>query len=146
MEFTNLLKLIDAVAASGLEQFCYEEGETRIRMSGSGIGHQAPREMSPEGTSIRDAGCRTAEPAGGSQLVKSPLVGVFYEAPGEEQEPFVAVGDRVKRGQTLAIVEAMKLMNEIECEMDGVVKEVLVKNGETVEYGQPLFVIGALDG
>lgn len=75
------------------------------------------------------------------QLIKSPLVGTFYAAPSEEAAPFVAVGDHVAKGQTVAIVEAMKLMNDIECDFDGVVSEVLVKNGETVEYGQPLFRI-----
>ena len=76
------------------------------------------------------------------ELVKSPLVGTFYAAPSEDAEPFVKVGDTVKKGQTLAIVEAMKLMNEIESEYDGVVTEILVNNEETVEFGQPLFRIG----
>lgn len=72
-------------------------------------------------------------------LVQSPLVGRFYTAPSEDAEPFVKVGDVVKKGQTLAIVEAMKLMNEIESEYDGVVEEILAENGQSVEYGQPLF-------
>ena len=71
--------------------------------------------------------------------MRSLLVGTFYAAPSEEAAPFVCVGDTVKKGQTLAIVEAMKLMNEIESEFDGVVEEILVKNGQAVEYGQPLF-------
>ena len=75
-------------------------------------------------------------------IVKSPLVGTFYAAPSEEAEAFVQVGDKVKKGQTLAIVEAMKLMNDIESEYDGVVSEVFVQNGCMVEYGQPLFAIG----
>lgn len=74
-------------------------------------------------------------------LVKAPLVGRFYVAPSENADPFVKVGDTVKKGQTLAIVEAMKLMNEIESEYDGVVAEVLVSDAEAVEYGQPLFRI-----
>ena len=80
------------------------------------------------------------EPSG--QIVKSPLVGTFYAAPSEDGDPFVTVGDSVKKGQTLAIVEAMKLMNEIESDFDGKVEEIYVKNGEAVEYGQPLFRIG----
>lgn len=75
-------------------------------------------------------------------VVKSPLVGVFYGAPSPDAEDFVKVGTQVTKGQTLGIIEAMKLMNEIECEFDGVIKEVLIKNNEVVEYGQPLFVIG----
>ena len=73
--------------------------------------------------------------------VTSPIVGVFYAAPAENAEPFVSVGDRVSKGTTLCIIEAMKLMNEIESEVDGVVEAILVKNEETVEYGQPLFRI-----
>ena len=79
-------------------------------------------------------------PAG--NVVKSPLVGTFYAAPAEDAEPFVKVGDSVKEGQVLAIVEAMKLMNEIESDFTGTVKEILVENGQGVEFGQPLFVIG----
>lgn len=75
-------------------------------------------------------------------IVKSPLVGTFYAAPSEDAAPFVKVGDSVKEGQVLAIVEAMKLMNEIESDFTGTVKEILVENGEAVEFGQPLFVIG----
>lgn len=75
------------------------------------------------------------------QVITCPLVGIFYAAPEEGAEAFVRVGDSVKKGQTLAIVEAMKLMNEIESEYDGVVTEVLVQNGQAVEFGQPLFKI-----
>ena len=74
-------------------------------------------------------------------VVKSPLVGTFYAAPAEDADPFVKVGDSVKEGQVLAIVEAMKLMNEIESDFTGTVIEILVENGQAVEYGQPLFVI-----
>lgn len=74
-------------------------------------------------------------------IVKSPLVGTFYAAPSEGADPFVVKGDSVKKGQTLAIVEAMKLMNDIESEYDGVIAEIYVENGETIEYGQPLFLI-----
>ena len=72
----------------------------------------------------------------------SPLVGVFYSASSPEAEPFVKVGDRIKKGQVLGIIEAMKLMNEIESEYDGVVEAILVNNEDTVEFGQPLFRIG----
>ena len=72
-------------------------------------------------------------------MITSPLVGVFYAAPAEDAEAFVQVGDTVKKGQVLAIVEAMKLMNEIESDYDGTIAEILVENGQAVEYGQPLF-------
>ena len=74
--------------------------------------------------------------------VTSPMIGVFYEAPAENAEPFVKVGDRVKQGDTLCIIEAMKLMNEVTAERDGVIQEVCVKNGDTVEFGTVLFLIG----
>ena len=79
------------------------------------------------------------EPTG--NIVKSPMVGTFYSKPSPDADPFVAVGQTVKKGQTLCIIEAMKLMNEIESEFDGKIKEILVKDGETVEYGKPIFVI-----
>lgn len=79
---------------------------------------------------------------GNGQVIKSPLVGTFYVAPSQDAKPFVTVGERVSKGQTIAIVEAMKLMNEIESDYDGVVQEILVENGAMVEYGQDLFVIG----
>ena len=74
-------------------------------------------------------------------IVKSPLVGTFYAAPSEDAQPFVKVGDKVKKGQILAIVEAMKLMNDIESDFDGEITEIYVENGQPVEYGQPLFCI-----
>ena len=84
----------------------------------------------------------TGESVPEGNVVKSPLVGTFYAAPAEDAEPYVKVGDSVKEGQVLAIVEAMKLMNEIESDFTGTVKEILVENGQGVEFGQPLFVIG----
>ena len=86
------------------------------------------------------AGAPAPAPAG--YEIKSPMVGTFYRSPAPNAEPFVKIGDPVKKGQTLGIIEAMKLMNEIESEYDGVVKEILIENGQMAEYGQPLFVIG----
>lgn len=74
-------------------------------------------------------------------IVKSPMVGTFYLKPAPDAEPYVSIGDKVKKGDTLCIIEAMKLMNEIESEFDGEIKEILVKDGESVEYGKPLFRI-----
>ena len=115
MEFENLLTLIKTVSDSELTDFDYEENGTRIRLK-----------KKKETVVV---------------AVKSPLVGTFYAAPAEDAAPFVSVGDLVKKGQTLAIVEAMKLMNEIESDFDGKVAEVYVENGQAVEYGQPLFRI-----
>ena len=155
MDYQQILELVKEVSKAGLTNFEYTEGNIRIAMScpqpeekivvpasnlvlqeaaGAGantVETAAPAQQEPE---------QIAEEKGGN-VVKSPLVGTFYAAPSEDAQPFVKVGDTVKKGQTLAIVEAMKLMNEIESEFDGVVTEILVENEDTVEYGQPLFRI-----
>ena len=107
---------------------------------------EAPAASEAQGVAAGEQPARTeAEAAASSEpegmIVKSPLVGTFYAAPSEDADPFVSVGDQVKKGQTLAIVEAMKLMNEIESDFDGKVAEIYVQNGQAVEYGQPLFRI-----
>ena len=84
---------------------------------------------------------KRSDEASSDKYIDSPLVGIFYTAPGEGEAPFVSVGDRVKKGQTLGIVEAMKLMHEITCEQNGIVKEICAQNGDAVEYGQKLFII-----
>ena len=155
MDYQQILELVKEVSKAGLTNFEYTEGNIRIAMScpqpeekivvpasnlvlqeaaGAGantVETAAPAQQEPE---------QIAEEKGGN-VVKSPLVGTFYAAPSEDAQPFVKVGDTVKKGQTLAIVEAMKLMNEIESEFDGVVTEILVENEDNVEYGQPLFSI-----
>lgn len=154
MEFENLVKLIETVSASGLTGFQYEEKGMKIKLSKdvSG-GAQVVSATDAKEQSIQSAAVLktqetqsisvtetegiSTQPEG--KLVRSPLVGTFYAAPAEDADAFVAVGDMVKKGQTLAIVEAMKLMNEIESEFDGVIEEVLVENGQPVEYNQPLF-------
>ena len=154
MEFENLVKLIETVSASGLTGFQYEEKGMKIKLSKdvSG-GAQVVSATDAKEQSIQSAAVLktqetqsisvtetegiSAQPDG--KLIRSPLVGTFYAAPAEYADAFVAVGDMVKKGQTLAIVEAMKLMNEIESEFDGVIEEVLVENGQPVEYNQPLF-------
>ena len=154
MEFENLLTLIKTVSDSELTDFDYEENGTRIRLKKkketvvvSGTSSNVPV-MGLENiqtvenvAAVNTANTQTdnGEPEG--MVVKSPLVGTFYAAPAEDADPFVSVGDPVKKGQTLAIVEAMKLMNEIESEFDGKVAEIYVENGQAVEYGQPLFRI-----
>ena len=149
MEFENLLTLIKTVSDSELTDFDYEENGTRIRLkkkketvvvAGASDVPTAPLAVAQaaiqNSETVADA---DSEPEG--MIVKSPLVGTFYAAPAEDAAPFVSVGDLVKKGQTLAIVEAMKLMNEIESDFDGKVAEVYVENGQAVEYGQPLFRI-----
>ncbi len=153
MEFENLLTLIKTVSDSELTDFDYEENGTRIRLKKkketvvvSGASSNVPvmgleNIQTVENAAVNTANTQTdnGEPEG--MVVKSPLVGTFYAAPAEDADPFVSVGDPVKKGQTLAIVEAMKLMNEIESDFDGKVAEIYVENGQAVEYGQPLFRI-----
>ena len=154
MEFENLLTLIKTVSDSELTDFDYEENGTRIRLKKkketvvvSGASSNVPVMGLENIRTVENvAAVNTAntqadnsEPEG--MIVKSPLVGTFYAAPAEDADPFVSVGDPVKKGQTLAIVEAMKLMNEIESDFDGKVAEIYVENGQAVEYGQPLFRI-----
>lgn len=154
MEFEHLIKLIETVSASGLTSFQYEEKGMKIKLgkeiqsavpvvnvAGADVQNiqstavvQTQEVQSPAAQKADEGSVKT-----GGKFVLSPLVGTFYAAPAEDAEPFVAVGDTVKKGQTLAIVEAMKLMNEIESEYDGVIEEVLVENGRPVEYNQPLF-------
>ena len=144
MELENLVKLIQAVSDSALSGFEYEEGNVKLNIRKEkepvkGTNENVQVVTIEQKTQAAKAEIPAMEPNG--NLVKSPLVGTFYAAPAEDARPFVSVGDSVKKGQTVAIVEAMKLMNEIESEFDGTVAEVLVKNGEAVEYGQPLFRI-----
>ena len=144
MEFENLLTLIKAVSDSELTEFFYEENGTNLRfVKEAPVLAEAPvqviaRENAAEEKSVPKQ--KETEEIQGN-IIKSPLVGTFYAAPAEDAAPFVTEGSEVKKGQTLGIVEAMKLMNEIESEYDGVVEAILVKNEETVEYGQPLFRI-----
>lgn len=141
MEFENLLKLIEHVSKSELDSFSYEESGTKIKLKKDKKYVEAV-EAPAKATKNRSQENvpEEVEVVSGNE-VKSPLVGVFYAAPAEDAPAFVSVGDTVKKGQTLAIVEAMKLMNEIESDFDGVVKKIAVSNGEPVEYGQTLFVI-----
>ncbi len=164
MDYQQILELVKEVSKAGLTNFEYTEGNIRIAMScpqpeekivvpASNIALQEAIDASVNGVNNNDANVagttravaaqsqtENMEEKGGN-LVKSPLVGTFYAAPSEDAQPFVKVGDTVKKGQTLAIVEAMKLMNEIESEFDGIVTEILVENEDNVEYGQPLFRI-----
>lgn len=139
MEFDKIVKLIHAVGESGLSEFSFEEGALKISMRG-GEKQGKTVEFLPKAVEIKEE-IKEKPTAITGKIVKSPLVGTFYAAPSPEAETFVKKGDTIKKGQVLGIVEAMKLMNEIESEYDGVVEDILIGNEDTVEYGQPLFVI-----
>ena len=152
MDLRKLKKLIDLVEESGIAELELTEGEEKIRIVKGGGQTREPFYMvsgpAPAPAPIRVAApapaaplspATPAEPEG--HIVKSPMVGTYYRCPSPGAKSFVEVGDSVKKGQTICIIEAMKLMNEIEADKDGVIKAVLVENGQPVEYGEPLFII-----
>lgn len=142
MEFENLVKLINAVSASEVTGFQYEQNGMKLKISKANgkAGAEAVQVFTAPTAEVQaPAAAETAAPAADGKIISSPLVGTFYAAPSEDAKAFAELGDTVKKGQTLAIVEAMKLMNEIESEYDGVIEEIYVENGQAVEFGQPLF-------
>jgi acetyl-CoA carboxylase biotin carboxyl carrier protein len=154
MDLRKLKKLIDLVQESGIGEIEITEGEEKVRISRQSPGGAPVIMAAPNmpyaavpGTGGPSGGMPAAAPAApapaepkGHQL-KSPMVGTFYRAPSPGAPPFVEVGQQVTKGQTLCIIEAMKLLNEIESDASGTVKSILVENGQPVEYGQPLFTI-----
>ncbi len=152
MDLRKLKKLIDLVQESGISELEVTEGEEKVRIAkfpaaGAMISMPAPLPqpvtVAASVTSGNPGATSAAEkdvPEG--HVVRSPMVGTFYRAASPGAKAFAGVGQKVSVGERLCIIEAMKLMNEIEADADGVVKAVLVENGQPVEYGQPLFVIG----
>ncbi len=154
MDLTKIKKYIDLLHENNLEELEVSDGDFKIKLkaasnpsSGIQVVSQVPSLTVPgPGASIQTTKDLPIQGASKQQvspdkLVKSPFVGTFYEAPSPDVEPFVKVGQKVKKGDTLCIVEAMKLMNEIEAEKDGVIKEILVNNSEPVEFDQALFIL-----
>lgn len=143
MELEHIIKIIHTVSDSSLSSFTLEDGDMKLSLETAPAGQTA---LNLEGVRLPAYVEQPVAAAGQNgksegQEIKSPLVGTFYASSSPDAEPFVNVGDVVKKGQILGIVEAMKLMNEIESEYDGVVEAVLVENEQMVEYGQPLFRI-----
>ena len=152
MDLRKLKKLIDLVEESGIAEIEVTEGEEKVRITRTTAAAApiyaapAPVAAAPVAAPVAAAPAAAAPAAAPaardlSNAQKSPMVGTFYRAPGPNAAAFVEVGKQVKVGDTLCIIEAMKLMNEIEAEKSGVVKEILVENGTPVEYGEPLFII-----
>lgn len=169
MTIDEIVTLIEAVSDNGLTSFEYEEGDQKLvlkkkkkknaapapvapvvisqpatpMMSSMPMQMAAPVEMAAQAAGVEVEVTAKADAAdiGSDNVVTSPLVGTFYNASSPDADPFVKVGDSVKKGQVLGIIEAMKLMNEIESEFDGVVEAILVNNEDVVEFGQPLFRI-----
>jgi acetyl-CoA carboxylase biotin carboxyl carrier protein len=148
MDLRKLKKLIDLVEESGISELELTEGEEKVRISRATQAFAAPQPVQ-----VATAAAPLAPPATAPTLdetpakmeghiVESPMVGTFYRSSSPESSAFVEVGDKVEVGDTLCIIEAMKLLNEIESDKAGVVKKILVENGQPVEYGENLFVIG----
>jgi len=152
MDLRKLKTLIDLVAESDIAELEVTEGESKVRIVKSGGVPQGQMVMmQPQAAQLPPAAIGAAAaaavvPAAAEEIqghiVKSPMVGTFYRASSPGSAPFVDIGSSVKEGDTLCIIEAMKLLNEIDAEVSGVIKQILVENGQPVEFGQPLFVIG----
>lgn len=147
MDLRKLKKLIDLVQESGISELEVTEGEEKVRIAKTyaTTPHAA---VAPIHTAAPAAPTVAVgdEPAGSDlpdgHVMHSPMVGTFYRATSPSENPFVEIGDSISSGDPMCIIEAMKLMNEIDADVSGVVKAILVENGQPVEYGQPLFVIG----
>jgi acetyl-CoA carboxylase biotin carboxyl carrier protein len=153
MDLRKLKTLIELVESSGIAELEISEGEEKVRITRSLPATQAPAPAAAPASGLPSPAAMTGDrlaPAGATapaaepegHAVKSPMVGTFYRSASPGAKPFVDVGDTVQVGDPLCIIEAMKLMNEIEADRAGVVKAILVENGQPVEYGQPLVVIG----
>jgi len=156
MDLRKLKTLIDLVSASNISELEITEAEGKVRIvksDAASAAHAAPAAVVPVVTAAAlapmpapaaapapAASAAEPEPPGG-HTVTSPMVGTFYRAPSPEAKPFVEIGSQVQQGQTLCIIEAMKILNEIESDKTGTVSRILIENGHPVEYGQPLFVI-----
>lgn len=150
MDLRKLKKLIDLVEESGISELELTEGEEKVRISrnmpnsqpmmhyAQPYMQQTPQSVAP----VAAAPAEAAEPVVEGHVVKSPMVGTFYRSPSPDTSSFVEIGASVAVGDTICIIEAMKLLNEIEADHAGVIKAILVENGQPVEYGEPLFIIG----
>ncbi len=162
MNFKEILELIDKVADRGIAVVEVERAGTKVRIEGMSaqprVIHSIVSEGKTEAQALPSAPllaapaaaaapagvpaqAAPAEPEAGLHIITSPIVGTFYRAPNPESEPFVNAGDRISKGKVLCIVEAMKLMNEIESDADGIIEKIYPQNGQPVEYGEKLFAV-----
>ncbi len=150
MDLRKLKKLIDLVQESGIAELEITEGEEKVKIVKGGAlamvpapvaAPIAPMQARPAAPATPAAPAAEPAPAQEGHVVKAPMVGTFYRSPSPDAKAFVEVGQAIKEGDTICIIEAMKLMNEIEADASGSVKAILVENGQPVEYGQPLFIL-----
>jgi len=151
MDLRKLKKLIDLVQESGIAELEITEGEEKVKIVKGGEATvtpiapaaqaRAPAAQAAGPAPQAAAPAAAEEPAQSGHVLKAPMVGTFYRSPSPDAKPFFEVGQNVKAGETVCIIEAMKLMNEIEADATGMIKAILVESGQPVEYGQPLFII-----
>ena len=150
MDTEQIIRLIEAVSASGLGEFEYSQGGVKLALKAkTPICASVPVEMMEAQASMATTPSMTnvvgvdnaGEINSADKVITSPLVGTFYSAPAEDEAPYIRVGDSVKKGQIIGIIETMKLMNEVESDRDGVVTAILIENEQVVEFGQPLVAI-----
>ncbi len=145
MDLRKLKTLIDLVSESGVAELEIREGEDHVRIvnptRASAAAALQPQTVITAAAPVATAAPAPEAPAAEKKTINSPMVGTFYRSPSPGAKPFVEVGQKVAAGDTVCIIEAMKLLNEIEAETNGVIREILVENGSPVEFGQPLFVI-----
>ena len=145
MDLRKLKTLIELVESSGIAELEVSEGEERVRITRTTPAAQpvyaAPQQVAAVAAPAPVAAVPTPPAAPEGHVVKSPMVGSFYRCPSPGAKAFVEIGQSVNVGETLCIIEAMKLLNEIEADRGGVIKAILVESGQAVEFGQPLFII-----
>jgi acetyl-CoA carboxylase biotin carboxyl carrier protein len=155
MDIRKIKKLIELLEESGIAEIEIKEGEEAVRISrmpfGSSashatqIAHLAPAQLSPSAAAtaaaLPAAESAARKPKSNEHVITAPMVGTFYASPSPGAKPFVEIGDEIKEGQVLCIIEAMKMMNQIEADKSGRVASVMARNGDPVEFGQPLFVV-----
>ena len=153
MDLRKLKKLIDLVKESGISELELTEGEEKVKISRNTFTPPQPQLIQSQAALNAQQIIKLEEPpisneekkiaiSNDSNAINSPMVGIFYRAASPDSSPFIEVGSSVKKGDTLCIIEAMKLLNEIECDRDGIIKKILIENGQPVEFGEPLFIIG----
>ena len=149
MDIRKIKKLIELLEESGIAEIEIKEGEEAVRISrmptGNAMVHALPQMMAPvvqaEAAPAPAAADSAAKPRPNEHVITAPMVGTYYAAPTPGAKPFVEIGDEIKVGQVLCIIEAMKMMNQIEADRAGRISSIMARNGDPVEYGQPLFVI-----
>ena len=153
MDLRKLKKLINLVEESGISELELTEGEEKVKISRNTFTPPQPQLTQNQAALNAQQIIKLEDPpisneekkiaiANDSNSINSPMVGIFYRAASPDSSPFIEVGSSVKKGDTLCIIEAMKLLNEIECDQDGIIKKILIENGQPVEFGEPLFIIG----